>query len=265
MEIMKIEQVPMAEGVTTESGAPVVRVAAYCRVSSLPQEESYEAQVEHFKSYISQREGWEIVKVYGDEGISGMNTKKRTGFQQMMKDAKKQQFDLILVKSISRLARNTLTAVQTIRDLKEYGIACVFEKEGINTKDAGSEMMLTMLSAFAQAESESISQNVQISMQYRAARGEYSVAYSCFLGYDRGEDGKLVVNPEQAKTVRHIYERFLAGVSLDHLAAEMTEEGCWLTGKGSTVWVKGALKKIIKNIKYTGDVRTGLTITTNVL
>ena len=154
------------------------RVAAYCRVSSLPQEESYDSQVQHFTSTISAHPDWALVKVYGDEGVTGLNTIKRKGFKQMLKDGKARKFDLLLVKSISRLGRNTVDLLQSVRELRSAGVTCFFEKESIRTDASAGELMITLLSAFAQMESESISQNVRIGLNYKMQRGEWSVAYS---------------------------------------------------------------------------------------
>ena len=152
--------------------SPQTRVAAYCRVSSLPQEESYDSQIEHFTSYISSHPDWMLVKVYGDEGVTGLNTRNRKGFKQMLKDGTNKEFDLLLVKSISRLGRNTVDLLSSIRELRSAGVTCYFEKENIRTEASTGELMITLLSAFAQMESESIRQNVRIGLGYKMSRGE---------------------------------------------------------------------------------------------
>ncbi|HAG70460.1 MAG TPA: hypothetical protein DCL38_10910 [Lachnospiraceae bacterium] len=249
---------------STESVKKTVRVAAYCRVSSLPQEESYSAQEEHFKSIIEKNLDWELVKVYGDEGVTGLNTKHRVGFQQMLADGKKGKFDLLLVKSISRLGRNTVDFLTALRILRASKVTVCFEKEGIKTDDSVSEMIITIWSAFAQMESESISQNVQIGLGYRMQRGEWSVAYSTFLGYDRTAEGEVVINLEEAETIRCIFDWFLEGMSLDHISKRLIMEGR-KTGKGTTSWNKGSVQRILNNRKYAGDVVMQLTVMDDLL
>ena len=217
----KVVQVIPAEKKVGMINMPLKRVAAYARVSSLPQEESYESQVEHFTTLIKEHKDWKLVKVYGDEGISGLNTKKRTGFKEMIDDGIHRKYDLLLAKSISRVGRNTVDLLTSIRKLKDVGVAVYFEKENINTLDGGGEILITLLSAFAQSESESISQNVRIGLDYKRKRGEHTLAYGSFLGYDKGESGGLVINPEQAETVRMIYSDFLSGMSLGDICDKL--------------------------------------------
>ena len=243
---------------------PIKRVAAYARVSSLPQEESYESQVEHFTTLINEHKDWKLVKVYGDEGISGLNTKKRTGFKQMIDDGIHKKYDLLLAKSVSRLGRNTVDLLTCIRKLKAVGVAMYFEKENINTLESSGEVMITLLSAFAQSESESISQNVKIGFDYKRKRGEHTLAYGSFLGYDKGEKGGLVINPEQAETVKMIYSDFLSGVSLGDLCDKLKDEGR-LTGTGGNAWTRTSVSRIIKNEKYKGSALLGKTYVSNVL
>ena len=243
--------IPKKENLTESGKKPVTRVAAYVRVSSASdaQEESFDSQVAHFEEYIGNHPGWEMVKIYQDEGISGMNIKKRKGFKQMLADGKRGRFDKVLVKSISRWGRNTVDSLEAIRMLQDCNIGAVFEKEALDTSQPGSEFILTIMASLAQAESMSISQNVQIGYQYKMARGEHTLAYSQFLGYDKGEDGKLVVNPEQAKTVKLIYTEFLKGLSLQDVSKKLMAEG-HLTGKGNSVWGKSALSRIIRAWHY---------------
>ena len=240
------------------------RVAAYCRVSSLPQEESYESQVEHFTTTISTHPDWNLVKVYGDEGVTGLNTIKRKGFKQMVRDGKAGKFDLLLVKSISRLGRNTVDLLSSVRELRSVGVTCYFEKENIRTDASAGELMITLLSAFAQMESESISQNVRIGLGYRMQRGEWSVAYSHFLGYDRTENGEIVINLEGAKTVRFIFDSFLSGMSLQHISNELIRRK-YVTGKGTLAWNKQSVRRILQNRKYCGDVILQITVTDDLI
>ena len=248
----------------TQKEERTVRVAAYCRVSSLPQEDSYEAQVEHFRNYIGEHEGWILVKVYGDEGVTGLNTKNRIGFKQMLTDGMKHRYDLLLVKSISRLGRNTVDLLSSVRELRSAGVKVFFEKENLSTDESSGELMITLLSAFAQMESESISANVRIGLGYKMQRGEWSVAYSTFLGYDRTEKGEVIINLDQAQTVRMIYDWFLSGHSLLWISKELIRLKR-RTGAGTLSWNKGSVERILQNRKYCGDVVLQLTVTEDVL
>ena len=189
------------------------KVAGYARVSTDQEEQqtSYEAQVDYYTNFIKGREDWEFVSVYTDEGISATSTKHREGFQQMVEDALAGRIDLIVTKSVSRFARNTVDSLTTIRKLKEHGTEVFFEKENIWTFDSKGELLLTIMSSLAQEESRSISENVRWGQRKKFSDGKYSLNYKHFLGYDKGEDGRLVVNQEQAKIVRRIFGDFLAG------------------------------------------------------
>lgn len=189
------------------------KVAAYARVSTDLEEQqtSYEAQVSYYTDYIKSREDWDFVKVYTDEGVTGTSTKYREGFQEMVGDALSGKIDLIVTKSVSRFARNTVDSLTTIRELKEHGTEVYFEKENIWTFDSKGELLLTIMSSLAQEESRSISENVRWGQRKKAADGKYTLAYAHFLGYDKGEDGKPVINTDQAVVVQEIYSRFLEG------------------------------------------------------
>ena len=182
------------------------KVAGYARVSTELEEQqsSYEAQVSYYTNYIQSRNDWEFVRVYTDEGISATSTKHREGFQQMVEDALDGKIDLIVTKSVSRFARNTVDSLTTIRKLKEHGTEVYFEKENIWTFDSKGELLLTIMSSLAQEESRSISENVRWGQRKRAADGKYSLGYAHFLGYDKGPDGTPVINKEQAVVVRKI-------------------------------------------------------------
>ncbi len=189
------------------------RVAGYARVSTDSDEQftSYEAQVDYYTKFIQSKPEWEFVKVYTDEGISGTNTKRREGFKEMITDALDGKIDLIVTKSVSRFARNTVDSLVTIRKLKENGVECYFEKEGIYTFDGKGELLITIMSSLAQEESRSISENVTWGQRKRFADGKVSMPYKHFLGYDKGENGQPVVNEEEAEVVRLIYKLFLQG------------------------------------------------------
>ena len=257
-----IEIIPAAKeaAVIAGGGNPIIKVAAYARVStfSSEQEDSYESQQNHFRALINETPNWELTEVYADQA-SGLNTKKRTGFKRMMADAKKGKFNLLLVKSISRFARDIVTTVESIRELQGYGVEVRFQKESMSTASPQIDFLLAVMGSLAEQESVSISQNTTIGIRYKQQRGEYTLAYSTFLGYDRGEDGKLVINPEQAETVKLIYDRFLSGVSLEKLAKDLESEGR-KTGTGSTKWEKTSLARIITNEKMCGDARLAKSI-----
>ena len=182
------------------------KVAAYARVSTDQEEQltSYEAQVDYYTNYIKSRDDWEFVDVYTDEGISGTSTKHREGFNRMVKSALDGNIDLIITKSVSRFARNTVDSLTTIRKLKDIGCECYFEKENIWTFDGKGELLLTIMSSLAQEESRSISENVKWGHRKRFADGKVTVPFGHFLGYKRGEDGNLVIDEEQAVIVKRI-------------------------------------------------------------
>ena len=231
------------------------RVAGYARVSTDHDDQvtSYEAQVDYYTRYISDHAGWQFVKVYTDEGITGTSTKHRAGFQQMVTDALDGKIDLIITKSVSRFARNTVDSLTTVRTLKDKGVEVFFEKEGIWTFDAKGELLITIMSSLAQEEARSISENVTWGHRKRFADGKVTVPYSRFLGYDKGEDGSLVVNPEQAKLVRSIYGMYLEGHSIRHIAHTLTDEPATYTAAGNKTWHYQSVRSILTNEKYKGD------------
>lgn len=214
---MRIIEIPasMRESALRKNTVRKLRVAAYCRVSTEEEEQqgSFEIQKLYYTEKINSTPEWEVAGIYADDGISGVHTKKRDGFNQMIQDCKKHRIDLILTKSISRFARNTLDSIQYVRMLKQMGIAVVFEKENINTATMNSEMILTVLSAFAQAESESISQNVARGKRMGYKHGKFAFPYGRIIGYRKGADGKPEIIPEQAEIIRLIFNRYLQGES----------------------------------------------------
>ena len=230
------------------------RVAAYARVSTDLEEQqtSYEAQVDYYTKYIERRPDWEFVDVYTDEGISGTNTKRREGFNRMINDALEGKIDLIITKSISRFARNTVDSLVNIRKLKEHNVECYFEKENINTFDSKGELLITIMSSLAQEESRSISQNVTWGQRKRFADGKVSMPYKTFLGYEKNEDGTIKINEEEAKVIRRIYYQFLKGDSVGKIANELTSGGI-KTPAGKSEWRKTTVISILQNEKYKGD------------
>ncbi len=242
------------------------RVAAYARVSTDHEEQqsSYEAQVDYYTTYISSRDDWEFVTVYADEGITGCNTKKRDGFNAMVADALDGKIDLIVTKSVSRFARNTVDSLTTIRKLKENGTEVFFEKEAIWTFDSKGELLITIMSSLAQEESRSISENCTWGQRKRFADGKVTVPFKRFLGYDKGPDGNLVVNPEQAQLVRRIYGMYLTGYSPYSIARSFTEEGIPSPG-GKKQWNASNIRSILTNEKYKGDALLQKTFTVDFL
>lgn len=230
------------------------KVAGYARVSTDREEQltSYEAQLDYYTNYIQSRSDWEFVGMYSDEGISATNTKRREGFNQMVTDALAGKIDLIITKSVSRFARNTVDSLTTVRKLKEKGIEIYFEKENIWTLDSKGELLITIMSSLAQEESRSISENTTWGQRKRFADGKASVGYSHFLGYDRGSNGEFVINPKQAETVRLIYKLFLSGLSYYAVAKELTRRGL-KTPAGKDCWGQSTVKSILMNEKYKGD------------
>jgi len=195
---------------------PKQKVAAYIRVSTSTEEQliSLEAQRRHYKTLIENNDEWHLVNIYSDEGITGTKKDRRPELLRLISDCEKGKIDFILTKSISRFARNTLVCLKYIRQLKDKEIPVFFEKENINTMDAKGEIMLTIMASLAQQESQSLSQNVKLGIQYRYQQGEVQVNHNRFLGYTKDEHNKLVINPEQAKIVKRIYREYLEGAIL---------------------------------------------------
>jgi site-specific DNA recombinase len=245
---------------------PMLRVAAYCRVStdSDEQETSYDAQVSHYTEYIQQNPQWTLAGIFADDGISGTNTKKRDEFNRMIDECMAGNIDMIITKSISRFARNTLDCLQYIRQLKDKNIPVYFEKESINTMDAKGEVLITIMASLAQQESQSLSQNVKLGLQYRYQQGKVTVNHNRFLGYTKDKDGKLIVDPEQAVVVKRIYREYLEGSSMNKIASGLEADGI-LTGAGKEKWHTSTINKILRNEKYMGDALLQKTYTTDFL
>lgn len=231
------------------------RVAAYARVSTDEDEQltSYQNQVEYYTRYIKSRPDWEFIGLYADEGISGLNTKKRSGFRQMVEDAMNGRIDLILTKSISRFARNTVDSLVTIRELKAKGVEVFFEKENIYTFDSKGELMITIMSSIAQEESRSISENITWGMRKNMARGKVTMAYGKFLGYRRGADGKPEIVEEEAEVVRRIYQLYLDGHTVREITRILTGDGIPTPSGKNCNWSVSTIMSILRNEKYKGD------------
>ena len=245
---------------------PKIRVAAYCRVSTDSEEQasSYEIQIEHYTNYIKRNKEWDLAGIFADDGITGTNTKKRDEFNRMIEECMAGNIDMIITKSISRFARNTLDCLKYIRQLKDKNIAVFFEKENINTMDSKGEVLLTIMASLAQQESQSLSQNVKLGIQYRYQQGEVQVNHKRFLGYTKDENKQLVIDPEGAKVVKRIYREYLEGASLLQIARGLEADGI-LTAAGKAKWRPETLKKILQNEKYIGDALLQKTYTVDFL
>ena len=195
---------------------------------------------------------WVLAGIFADDGISGTNTKKREEFNRMIDECHAGNIDMIITKSISRFARNTLDCLKYIRELKDINIPVFFEKESINTMDAKGEVLLTIMASLAQQESQSLSQNVKLGLQYRYQQGQVQVNHNRFLGYTKDADGHLVIDPAQAEIVKRIYREYLEGKSMDKIAAGLEADGI-LTGAGKAKWHTSTINKILRNEKYMGD------------
>lgn len=230
------------------------KVAGYARVSTDSEEQltSYAAQIDYYTNYIKQRPEWEFVDVYTDEGITGVNTKKRDGFKQMIQDALTGKIDLIVTKSISRFARNTVDTLTTVRRLKAEGIEIYFEKENIWTLDSKGELLITIMSSMAQEESRSISENVTWGKRKSAADGKVYLAFKNFLGYDQGPNGTLILNEQEAPIIRRIYREFMQGKTPYMIATELTESGIPTPARKKN-WGHSTVLSILTNEKYKGS------------
>ena len=242
------------------------RVAAYARVSTEQDEQqsSYEAQVDFYTRHIKSNPDWEFVEVFADRGITGTNTKNRENFNRMIDLALNGGIDIILTKSISRFARNTVDTLQTVRELKAVGVEVRFEKENLHTFDPKCEMMLTIMSSLAQEESRSISENVRWGKQKSMRDGKVSLAYSRFLGYKKGADGRPEIVEEEAAIIRKIYDLFLSGKTINEIAAILTSMGV-LTPAGRTKWSVSTVRSILSNEKYKGEALLQKTFTVDYL
>jgi site-specific DNA recombinase len=243
------------ESIKTQETQRQLRVAAYCRVSTDDEEQltSYEAQQNYYTDKIMTNKEWTMAGIFADEGITGTSARKRPEFLKMVHLCKQKKIDIVLTKSISRFARNTVDCLNYIRALKALGIAVIFEKENINTLETDSEILITMLGAFAQAESESISQNVRWGKRQAMREGKASIQFKKMYAFERGEDGNLQIIPDQAEEVQNMYRQFLAGASLRMIKEDLKSRNI-TNAKGDTDWTITAIRGILSNEKYCGDV-----------
>lgn len=251
---MRVVVIPAKSCEENKQAAKCLRVAAYCRVSTDDEEQktSYEVQIGYYTEKINQNPEWQMAGIFADEGISGTQAKKRPEFLKMIRLCRQRKIDIILTKSLSRFARNTVDSLGYIRELRALGIAVISEKENINTLTAESEMLITIMSCFAQAESESISKNVSWGVRQSFKNGNVPMQYARLLGYRKGHDGNAEIIPEEAEVVKEIYRCYLDGMSMNLIADRLNEKGLTTKG-GSSPYRKTVVQRILTNEKYTGD------------
>jgi len=230
------------------------RVAAYCRVSTDSEEQlnSYAAQKNYYTQKIEENPDWEMAGVFADEGLSGTSMKKRKEFNRMIAACKRGRIDMILTKSLSRFARNTVDCLKMVRLLKAQGIGVIFEKENINTLTESSEFLITLFSGFAQAESESMRESIIWGQHKSAEAGHVTFQYKKMLGYRRGPDGGPEIVRSEAETVRRIYQRYLEGASLGDIKRELEADSV-PTAEAVEGWSYQVIQNILTNEKYCGD------------
>lgn len=253
MAVQVIKRTAVPQSVMTPERK--LRVSAYARIStdSDQQELSLANQSEHYTSLIQGNPDWEFAGLYTDDGISGTSMKNRDGLNQLLEAARRGEVDLILTKSISRMARNTVDLLSLVREMNSLGVGIVFSREGLDTRDSISEIVLCVLSSLAQGESQSISENVKWGIRTRFQEGRHFINCSRFLGYDK-VDGRLVINPSEASTVRRIFSLFLNGHSVDMIARTLTNEGV-PTGAGKTTWYPTTVRYILSKHRTTDFIR----------
>lgn len=232
-----------------------LRVAAYCRVSTNSEEQlnSYENQKAYYTEKIMTNPDWTMVDVFADEGKTGTSACKRKDFLRMIRQCRQGKIDMILAKSVSRFARNTVDTLNYTRELRGLGIPVIFEEQNINSIHLESEFLITIHGAFAQAESEDTSSRVRWGIQQSMRSGKANIQFKTLLGYKKGPDGEMVIEPEQAETVKQIYEMYLAGKTLRNIR-ETLEARCIRNAVGTTEWTTSNLRTILSDEKYCGDV-----------
>ena len=261
---MRVVVIPAKSCEENKQAAKCLRVAAYCRVSTDDEEQktSYEAQIGYYTEKINQNPEWQMAGIFADEGISGTQAQKRPEFLKMIRLCRQRKIDVILTKSLSRFARNTVDSLGYIRELRALGIAVISEKENINTLTVESEMLITIMSCFAQAESESISKNVSWGVRQSFKNGNVPMQYARLLGYRKGHDGNAEIIPEEAEVVKEIYRCYLDGMSMNLIADRLNKKGLTTKG-GSSPYRKTVVQRILTNEKYMGDAHLQKTYVTD--
>ncbi len=240
---------------------PKLKVCAYCRVStdSTKQHKSYIAQAEHYESHIKANEQWEYVGIYADES-SGTKVKNRDDFSRMISDCERGKINLIITKSITRFARNTVDLIDTVRSLKAMGVDVYFEKEKINTLSTQSELMISIFSSIAQREAENISENARWSVQKRFRDGTFKVSCMAY-GYTKNEDGEIIIDENESKIVHRIFDEYLNGKGCYLIAKGLNEDGIE-TIRSAELWNENVVKEILQNPIYQGELVLQKTYTT---
>ena len=262
MRVKEVKKIPATRNFLEKDRKAILNVGAYCRVSTDTEEQqgSYNSQVTHYTEKIKSTPGWRFVKVYGDEGISGTNADNRPGFQEMMQDCENGKLDLIITKSISRFSRNVTVTLEVARSLRDKGIGIFFEKENLNTLHYTSESLLAIFSSLAQAESESMSENIKMGREYRYKQGECCYNMGKIFGYNQDSDGIVTINEEQAVVVRLIYEAYLNGMSIGGIIKDLQGRNI-PSPTGKEKWSPGTVERILSSEKYKGDFLTRKTFT----
>lgn len=259
----KVTVIKAVTPTTNQSSMSKLRVCAYARVStgSKAQADSYDAQVEYYARKIEDNPLWEFAGIYADEAITGTKVKDRTEFQTMIQECEDGNIDLIITKSVTRFARNTVESIQTIRKLKEIGVGIFFEKENINTLSEKSEVMITILSSIAQGESEDFSGNNRWSVVRRFQEGTFIISDPAY-GYENDEDGNLIINHDEAIVVRQIFDYYLNGLGTYRIAKKLNELGI-PTVRHAKAWQDCVIKEMLINPMYVGDLLQQKTYTEN--
>ena len=254
MRVKEVKKIPATRNFLEKDRKAILNVGAYCRVSTDTEEQqgSYNSQVNHYTEKIKSTPGWRFVKVYGDEGISGTNADNRPGFQEMMQDCENGKIDLIITKSISRFSRNVTVTLEVARKLRDKGIGIFFEKENLNTLHYTSESLLAIFSSLAQAESESMSENIKMGREYRYKQGECCYNMGKIFGFNQDSNGIVTINEEQAIVVRLMYDGYLNGMSIGGIIKDLQERKI-PSPTGKEKWSPGTVERILLSEKYKGD------------
>ena len=254
MRVKEVKKIPATRNFLEKDRKAILNVGAYCRVSTDTEEQqgSYNSQVNHYTEKIKSTPGWRFVKVYGDEGISGTNADNRPGFQEMMQDCENGKIDLIITKSISRFSRNVTVTLEVARKLRDKGIGIFFEKENLNTLHYTSESLLAIFSSLAQAESESMSENIKMGREYRYKQGECCYNMGKVFGFNQDSNGIVTINEEQAIVVRLMYDGYLNGMSIGGIIKDLQERKI-PSPTGKEKWSPGTVERILSSEKYKGD------------
>lgn len=254
MRAKEVKMIPATRNFLEKDRKAILNVGAYCRVSTDTEEQqgSYNSQVNHYTEKIKSTPGWRFVKVYGDEGISGTNADNRPGFQEMMQDCENGKLDLIITKSISRFSRNVTVTLEVARKLRDKDIGIFFEKENLNTLHYTSESLLAIFSSLAQAESESMSENIKMGREFKYKNGECCYNMGKVFGFNQDSDGIVTINEEQAVVVKHMYEGYLNGMSIGGIIKDLQERKI-PSPTGKEEWSPGTVERILSSEKYKGD------------